>query len=148
MGERRLSDDWSNIEGRVIMDSFVFVGWRIDVTRESENVQDWYDVSMDNVGMPYESNSWNIWNCNDRDVKEDRFALIRLIDDNIPYFYWCPFGFDALQSQVNDHGSIDFPDDALDHIKMIIKDPVFEKLVEIYGRENIKIRWGIFKGWG
>ena len=127
------------------MDSFIFIGYRIDVDlnkskapKDEKRSLDHYIPDCDYLPGQHTYLHWN-------HISGGDSYLYR----NQPYRYYCPLAGYALQ-EVLDKETIDLPPETVHRQtwEAIRASPAYQRLLEHHGGEAVTIKYGIFKGHG
>jgi hypothetical protein len=125
------------------MDAFLYIGYRVDC-RTQGKISGWTvmkQIPECDDPPPTKDDRWLYWP-NDAAGSCDSYLCTTYYHE-----YWCPFGHAAMWEHLNSW-TIDVPADYNEAIQQIRASPGYLKMQEIYGPENVTIKWGIFKGQG
>lgn len=140
------------------MDNFIFIGYRFDVP--SGKAYAYHDsfalgknLASKGVSIDYlPGATWLTWERND-------MINILHIDKNdapkkqeVPSLYHCPIDRGDLYLWARDcekyPSVLDLPDNHDKNVKLLMKSNLYDELLAIYKKNEIKLRWGIYMGLG
>lgn len=127
--------------GKVLrMDSFLFIGFRVDVKPKGKSFWDLYEQVTDCDDGVVKGKTWGAWSHPDRE--HDSYLYLKA-----EYWYKCPFGHLWMWEEMN-RRTFDMPANFIEVCRDMQESAGWQDLERIYGRDNMIIQWGIFKGLG
>lgn len=124
---------------KIIMDSFLFIGYRIDCRKPCSKKVGWGHSIKEVKDIPINNGGplWSYWNYPSGGT--DTFLYGKYS------YYRCPFGHYSLWEDI-DRKPLDLPDNHFEILHEIMNDPIMDELAQRYN--EVIIKYGIMKGLG
>jgi hypothetical protein len=133
------------------MDNFIFIGYRFDVEPQTKDDKDSWSVAstLEKQGISIYSlpgKEWLMWS------NLSSTLNILYMGNKVQNDYTCPIDrcdlYEWAKDSRNFPTKLDLPDNHEENVKILMRSKLYGELVEMFGMENITLRWGIYMGLG